>query len=157
MRKKDNEPEPSSKPLSFDTDSYHITVDNGCRYSNKHYKREVMPRWTKTKILGSNGKSTALYVGTMKWRIEDDDGRHHEVILSGTYYSEYVPYKLLSPQHWAQTVRDHYPTKNGTWSAIYNDSIVLYWDQNKYKRTLPLTPGSKNVGILHTAPSKTKC
>ena len=30
MRKKTNKPEPSSKPLSFDTDSYYIIVDNGC-------------------------------------------------------------------------------------------------------------------------------
>ena len=38
-----------------------------------------------------------------------------------------------------------YPKRDGTWSANYNDSIVLYWDQNKFKRTIPLTPNSKNV------------
>ena len=86
---------------------------------------------SKTKIMGSNGNSTASYVGTVKWRIEDDDGLQHEVILPGTYYSQYVPYKQLSPQHWAQTVRDHYPIRNCTWSAKYDDSLVLHWDQNK--------------------------
>ena len=105
-RKKNNKPETLSKPLSFDTDLYYIAVDNGCSYTVTNDIKDYIetPRKTKTKILGSNGNSTASYVGTVKWRIEDDNGRHHEVILPGTYYSEYVPYKLISPQHWAQTV-----------------------------------------------------
>ena len=49
-------------------------------------------------------------------------------------------------------VNDHHPNKNGTWCATYDYTIVLYWDQNKYKYTVPLTPNSKNAGMLRTAP-----
>ena len=71
----------------------------------KDYKDK--PRTSNTRILGSNGNSNAKCVGTVKWRIEDHDGRQHNIIIPDTYYSKDVPYKLLSSQNWAQTVNDH--------------------------------------------------
>ena len=58
----------------------------------------------------------------------------------------------MSHTNFAKMVNDHHPNKNGTWCAPFDYTIVLYWDQNKYKRTVPLTPNSKNVGMLHMAP-----
>ena len=52
-----------SKPVSFDTDSHNVTVNNGVRYTvtNDLKDLKVMPH-----EIGSNGNSSASYVGTVK-------------------------------------------------------------------------------------------
>jgi len=37
------------------------------------------------------------------------------------------------------------------WCATYADCVILYWNQQKYQRTVKLLPHS-NVGVIHTAP-----
>jgi hypothetical protein len=50
-------------------------------------------------------------MGTVKWKIEDDHGRIHTIILPGTYLATNAPARLLSPQHWAQVSNNHYPNQ----------------------------------------------
>ena len=61
------------------------------------------PYTSKTKILGSNVNSTASYAGTVKWRIEDDDGLQHEVILVFGFGQQYgyghTGIRLVLPYH----------------------------------------------------------
>jgi hypothetical protein len=45
---------------------------------------------------------------------------------------------LFSPQHWAQEQNDHAPKRNGTWQATFHDHVVLVWDQENRRRTIPL-------------------
>lgn len=45
---------------------------------------------------------------------------------------------ILSPQHWAQEARDHFPLDNGTFAVTQANAEILYWHQKKYKRTIPL-------------------
>jgi hypothetical protein len=90
-------------------------------------------------------------VGTVRWRIHDDLGNEHHILLPNTYYSPEGKYKLLCPQHWAQMANDNSPSPHGTWCATYADRIVLYWGQRRYARTLRLIP-STNVGVLTTKP-----
>jgi hypothetical protein len=42
-----------------------------------------------------------VYKGTLKWKIEDDKGRHHTYIPE-SYYVPKSDARLISPQHWAQ-------------------------------------------------------
>ena len=91
-------------------------------------------------------------VGTVKWSIEDDEGKIHDIILPNTLYSAQARNRLLSPQHWSQQAVDHYPKPNGTWCATYSDKIKLFWDQQQYVRTVYLSPRS-NVGVLRSAPN----
>ncbi len=46
--------------------------------------------------------TNSTMVGTVKWRVKDDNGKIHNIILPNTYYSPSVETRLLSPQHWAQ-------------------------------------------------------
>jgi hypothetical protein len=87
-------------------------------------------------------------MGTVEWEIEDDMGRTHKIRVPNTIYSATNRSRLLSPQHWAQGANDKYPIRYGIWCAMYDDRIVLYWDQRKYKRTAYLLEDSSNVGVI---------
>ena len=56
---------------------------------------------------------------------------------------------LISPQHWAQVANDHSPTPNGTCYIGGSESVVLYWRQRKYKRTVRLDPRT-NTPIFYS-------
>eukprot|EP00957_Ditylum_brightwellii_P211058 15365711-Ditylum_brightwellii.AAC.2 len=47
---------------------------------------------------------------------------------------------LLSPQHWDQSAQDHFPKKDGIWCSTASEECTLYWDQERFKRTLRYNP-----------------
>ncbi len=88
-------------------------------------------------------------VGTVKWKIRDDNGKVHNFILPNTYYSSSVETRLLSPQHWAQT------RKKGrdSYCVTYHDAIIMRWNKDKYQITAPLDNRKhRNVGVMSTPP-----
>jgi len=90
-------------------------------------------------------------MGTVEWPIEDDTGRVHKIRIPRTIYSENNRSKLLSPQHWSQESNDRHPIRNGTWCATLDDRIVLFWDQQRHKKTVYLLPDRSNVGVIRSA------
>ncbi len=146
-----------ARTTSFDQESYELLIDNCASRSItndlKDFVRPPLPQ--KTKIEGFSSDSDATLMGTVKWNIEDDEGRIHEIILPNTYYSQHAKKRLLSPQHWAQQAGDDYHLKNGTWCATYANTIKLFWNQQRYTRTIPLSVRS-NIGIMYSAPSLKK-
>jgi hypothetical protein len=88
-------------------------------------------------------------VGTVKWKIKDNNGKIHNFILPNTYYSSSVETRLLSPQHWAQT------RKKGrdSYCVTYHDAIIMRWNKDKYQITAPLDNRKhRNVGVVRSAP-----
>ena len=73
-------------------------------------------------------------------------------MIPNSIYAQKAYSKLLSPQHVARERKDNRPNRNGTWCATYEDRIVFWWDQEKYKRTVSLDEGSSHVGTINTAP-----
>jgi hypothetical protein len=144
--------------VMFDTDSYVIGVDNRATKSITNSLEDFIepPDPINRKCKGIGGIVTGLKIGTIKWTILDDHGLAHDIFLPGSYYVPGAPTWLLSPQHWTQTADNHRPNPRGTWSMTYEDEIILWWDQRKYKRTLPLNPEGDNVGTLHSAPGYSK-
>jgi hypothetical protein len=112
------------------------------------------PSQTGTSVNGVGGAHHALLCGTVRWSIEDDDGRVHEIVLPNTYYVDSIPFRLLSPQHWAATYDDNKPARDGTRCITYTDRVVLQWAQRKFTRTVPLAPDTR-IAVLRTAPSVT--
>jgi hypothetical protein len=143
--------------VAFDAESFDLLIDNCASVSITNCLNDFTspPLPSNTKIVGINGTTEVSLVGTVRWDIEDDLGRIHQIILPGKYYSASARSRLLSPQHWAQQAEDSYPLPNGTWCTTYAKKIKLYWDQQKYLRTVYLNPRS-NVGVLRTAPSVEK-
>jgi hypothetical protein len=86
-------------------------------------------------------------VGTVKWRVKDDNGKIHNIILPNTYYSPSVETRLLSPQHWAQ-VRGR---KRDTYCITYYDAIIMRWNRDKYQITAPLDDRKhRNDGVMRS-------
>ena len=133
----------------FDSDSFRIGVDNQSSFSISNNLDDFItpPSPINAKLLGINGVSAILGRGTVRWHIDDDDGRTHPITLPNTLYVPSSPMCLLSPQHWAQVMKDHLPEAEGTWCATYSRSVILYWDQRKYKRTIAISPRT-NTPVL---------
>ena len=76
----------------------------------------------------------------------------HQITLPNSYYVPGASSHILSPQHWSQTAKDNKPNPRGTWCATYDDEIVLWWNQRKYKQSCPIDPNETNVTTIMTAP-----
>jgi hypothetical protein len=106
------------------------------------------PVRSEVKIRGYNGSTNSTMVGTVKWKIKDDNGKIHSFILPNTYYSSSVETRQLSPQHWAQ-VRNK---GRDTYCVTYHDAIIMRWNKDKYQVTASLNNRKhKNVGVIRSA------
>jgi hypothetical protein len=72
-----------------------------------------------------------------------DDGRVHSFLIKNSFYHKGSPYRLLSPQHLAQTC---YDDARGTWCGTNRDGVDLHWDHNRFKRLIPLN--SANIALM---------
>ena len=141
------------EPINLDSDSYVIAVDNCCTTSITNDLKDFIspPKTVNQFVSGMGGRVLAIKKGTVRWRIEDDDGKVHVITLPGTLYAENAPFRLLSPQHWSQQANDNHPLPRGTWCATYADSVMLQWGQRRFTRTITYCPRS-NVGKFRSAP-----
>ncbi|KAL3822937.1 hypothetical protein ACHAXA_011652 [Cyclostephanos tholiformis] len=141
-------------PVRFDSDSYSIGVDchaSRCMANSPHLFEDLKL----IKMGAVEGIKQGLEIkgiGTFKFKIEDDDGRTHEVKIKNSLYLPELRRCLLSPQHWAQEAGDNHPLPRGTRMENDDANCILFWGQGKYKKTIPHNPDS-NVPILHTAAS----
>ena len=91
--------------IKLDTDSYMIAIDNCCPYSMSNRRDDFVGQLSScnVSIKDIGGENSIRECGTAKWTIADDNGRYHDILIPGTYYNPKSPYRLWSPQHWAQT------------------------------------------------------
>jgi len=137
--------------MEFDTDSFDILIDNCCSHTLTNDINDYIEPPVKSSVIvrGYNGSTNSPMVGTVKWKIKDDDGKVHNFILPNTYYSSSVETRLLPPQHWAQT------RKKGrdSYCVTYRDAIIMRWNKDKYQITAPLDNRKhRNVGVVRSAP-----
>jgi hypothetical protein len=139
---------PTPHRVHFDSDSYDIFKDNCCSKSITNCLDDFItpPKPSNLLIKGFNGATATTRVGTVQWHLQDDKGKVHKLTLPHTYYSKHAEHRLLSPQHWAQVANQG----KGTRCITYHDSIVLIWGNDKYRKTVPLSPS--NVGVMSTPP-----
>ena len=144
-----------AQPLAarFDSNSFVIRVNNHASkcMSNRrqHFVGPIQPLPNK-RVQGVGGLLQVKGRGTIRWRIEDDGGRIHNVLIHGALYIPDLPICLLCPQHWSQQTNDNFPQKNGTWCGTYASECVLHWDQQQFKRTVAWDP-STNTDRLRSA------
>ncbi len=144
---------PSGPNFHVDTDSFPIKVDNCASRCITNDIRDFVspPVKIRTHITGFAGSTRATYRGTIKWNIEDDNGTVHELVLPGSYLVKEAPFRLLSPQHWSQTVS---PKSESVCTTTARD-ITLQWGNGQYHRTVPLDPAS-NTATIYAAPGLTR-
>jgi hypothetical protein len=137
---------------SYDTDSVPIGIDNHASYCLTNSEQDFVGP-TKTvhvQIKGiTQGLKTAK-VGTVRWKIEDDEGIPRTVDLPGTYLVKDLPLWLLAPQHLAQVQQKKEKTKDGTICVTIADRVVIRWNDKKFTHTIFYN--KSNVAVLRTAP-----
>ena len=124
--------------IKFDTDSIKVAIDTGASRSISSkvtdFEGDITP--TNQTIDGIANGLSATGKGTIVWNIQDDQGRVHHIRIPNSLYVPASPIRILSPQHWAQEVYDKSPRRRGTWCATYEDGCELFWQQNKYVKTV---------------------
>jgi hypothetical protein len=106
----------SISAIRFDSDSYPIGIDSHtsrcmvnapCLFED--LKLEEVWEVEGIKLgLDIKGK------GTFKFKIENDNGKMHEIKISSSLYIPDLKRCLLSPQHWVQEAKDNHPRPIGT-------------------------------------------
>lgn len=133
----------------YDSDSFRIAVDNCATRSFTNSLDDYVEPPTKCNgMVHGIGQATIKLKGTVKWTIQDDIGRRHDFVIPDVYYQPSLPWRLLCPQQLAQIRKDI----EGTGCTTLGDRIELFWDNRKYKRTIPIDPNTTNVGIMWSAP-----
>ena len=88
-----------------------------------------------------------IKTGTLLWRWEDDQGQEHKFLIPNSLFIPSVKFRILSPQHWAQTRRYHQKLATETTDRA---KVVLTWvnKTKQYLKTIPLGKKS-NVGTFY--------
>ena len=136
----------------FNSDSQTLMVDDGASACITNDKNDFIGT-TKTisrKVNGFNGQVHATHRGAVRWFIEDDKGMTHVFTINGAYLVPTASTRILSSQHLAQQAQDHYPRGEGMGSTTLSKNIMLFWNQRKHTKIVPLDP-KLNVGITTTA------
>ena len=138
----------------FDTDSYPIYINNCCTELITNDLKDVVgkPVPIASQIVGFTwGQTFVVFLCILQWDIEDDEGVSHKILLPNSLYSPEAYFRLLFLQHWSQIAKENLSQPKGTWCAKYDESVVLEWQQRKYRWTVPLDPGT-NVATFFSAP-----
>jgi hypothetical protein len=113
----------------YDTDSFLIGIDNHASASMTNNETDfVGPIETiNLKIKGIKGYLKTTKIGTSRWAIHDDQGRHHRFDIPGTYLVPDLPIRHLSPQHLGREMSKVDKEPYGTACHTYSDSVLLTW------------------------------
>jgi hypothetical protein len=144
-----------TKHLRFDTDSLPIKVDNCCTQTLTGYKGDFVPETIKNvtgkQVRGfGNTISKITLQGTIQWEVYDDEGQRRQITIPNSYYVPNCEMRLLSPQHWAQEMKDDYPLPDGKLCSTYHNRILLRWNQQKHGKTMYINPDCNNVAKIWT-------
>ena len=138
---------------SFDSDSFVIHVDNCASRCITNSISDFIrpPQKVIGRVKGMGGDKIAVTaVGTIRWRVDDEDGTSHSFLIPGSLYIPESPARLFSPQHWAQESKDDVPKKNGTWQATFADHVMIVWGQERFRKIIPFD--KSNVATFSTTP-----
>ena len=139
--------------LIFDTDQFAIGIDNHTSKclspSAKDFIGPIKP--INGALKGINSTLAVKGSGTLKWKIADDSGHIHEMIIQNAIYVPDMTMRLLSPQHWAQS--SNVDSNTATCITTQKD-CKLQWNK-KYVRSIPLNANT-NVPVLYSAPGINK-
>ena len=119
---------------TFDSDAQVLMLDDGASACITNDKQDFIepPRRVDQKVKGIKGHANATHKGMIKWHLEDDQGLVHVMIIRGAYLIPDAPTCILSPQHLAQQVDDHYPREEGTGALTTSKNITLFWAQRHF-------------------------
>ena len=130
------------KPQKFavDSDSLTIVIDNHTSATistrSSHFIGPITP--VKGKMIKGFGEVVQVKGGgTILWKIEDVYGLVHPIKTKKALYVPDASSCMLASQQWAQQARNNHPNPDGTLCATKAQFCILYWKQERYRRTIP--------------------
>jgi hypothetical protein len=149
---------PDARPVTFDTDSDLIGIDNRCSACLSSRKEDFDGPLVDTNIsiraYGGARIKGNIKRGTMVLQWFDNEDFLHEFRIPNSYYVPDIPGRLLSPQHWIKAQQDTKPHPRGTYTENFADCYILYWGQRQHKLVVPVDPAT-NCFTFSTAPGYT--
>ena len=141
--------------IKLDSGSFLIGIDNHsfCSMSNsiQDFIGPIIPN--KVRMKGFQGASAySQGIGTVKWRIEDNDGKVHDIFIKDTLFVPDSTQRLSCPQQWAQQAQDHYPERRGTFVIQDDKYLELHWNQDRCVKTIEWDKHT-NTAYTRTAPT----
>ena len=112
------------------------------------------PKHKGVKQFGKGPRLEITHTGTVKWRIEDDKGKIHNILIPNSFLVPQGSSRLLSPQHWSEEAfkEGTHLDPDATRSTQYHDRNVLFFgDQGQYQCTV-YNDTRANVPYFYTAP-----
>ena len=144
--------------VPMDTDSEAIGIDNRASVCISHKIDDFIGELHDSNrvIIGFTGtKTTGLKTGTLRWKWTDDQGISDVHTIPNSIYSPTGGVRLLSPQHWAQSICKNRKAKHPPSCVTTAIEVILQWGDNKYIKTIPL--GTRNnVATLYSSPGYDK-
>ena len=128
------------------TDSATIGIDNMCSLCISQIAEDFIGelRESRRKIRGFGGViQPKINTGSLLWIWEDDRGQEHKFLIPDSLFITSGRFRLLSPQHWAQTRRDNQKLATETTDR---SKVVLTWG-NKTKQYLKTIPIGKKENV----------
>jgi hypothetical protein len=103
-------------------------------------------------VEGIQGGLDIKGTGTFKFHIKDDKGGVHLIKIPNSKYIPDLKVCLLSPHHWAQEAKGHYPVPKETKIDTNDKALPLIWNQHRHRWTIPYHPLT-NTPSFCTAPA----
>ena len=151
----------------FDCDSVRWIIDTGSSENvcnNKSLFVGNIKKCTHISIQGVGGALQAAGYGTVKFRVTDDQGQLHDMVVNNVLYVPSAPANLLSPQSWSKKGK-----KLEAFELTSGDMTYLVWGSGKFKKSIVHHPMMKlplltvNEGfteekmIEHSKPLMSQC
>ena len=143
---------PSARMANFGPTYKPVGVDNRCTHCISGYASDFIGplKNSDRTIHGFNGtKTNGIKFGTLTWKWQDDEGKTHTFHIPNSIYVPSCQVRLLSPQHWAQSLKDKTEQCGETTTAT---KCTLQWNKGKNKLTIPLDKET-NVATFPLAPT----
>ena len=140
------------------TDSEMIGINNRATACISHRTEDFIGDLVPTNrtIIGYNGsKTTGITMGTLRWKWTDIEGISHVHLIPNSFYSPAGGIRLLSPQHWAQTVVKSTNTKISPTCITSDKDVTLIWGDGQFRKIIPLGQND-NVATMYSSPGYEK-
>jgi hypothetical protein len=113
--------------MRFDTNSFVIGVDTFASITLGNHPDQFEDRkmHNDTEVEEIKGGLDIKGSGTFKFHIEDNKGGVHLIKIPNSKYVPDLRVCLLSPHHWAQEAKDHYPVPKGTKTDTNDEALML--------------------------------
>ncbi len=125
----------------WDSGAFPIVLDSGTSKSTTPFFSDLLhPRPYESDLQGV-GKGKTTHVGSIRYEIQDDNGRTATLIDDECYYCATAPYRLFCLHSWKQQINNHayaLGDSEGTGAAFMtdpssDDAYILTWDRQKFQ------------------------